>query len=449
MPHPPTAVSRRGLGGLLGTAGAGTAGLTRPANAATERPFRPARVKRRQQPNLLVILGDDLGWADLSALRRSAHQDAQPGPARRLGGALHRRYSASSVCSPTRFGLYTGRYPGRLAGGLKEPIAAPSEIDGIPLDHPTLASLVKGQGYETALFGKWHCGFLPWFSPTRLGWDEFFGNFSGGLDYFSKFSHNGPTTSTRTRRSTRTCATTPTSSPSGPWSSSAASTTSPGCSTSTSPRRTGRGRAVGTRRSATRSPRAQGRRPARPLPRRRRLAGEVPGDGRGPRRRRRHGDRRPASGAASSRTRSSTSPATTAASASRTSGRSPAPRARSRRAASGCRRSSAGRARSGRTRSATSPSCRWTGPRPSSTSREPHPTRRTRSTGRRWCRYLLGARPGGAHDLFFRMRGQRALRRGALKYVRLTDGRDISTTWWPTSTSRPTSRARDQPTSPL
>jgi arylsulfatase A-like enzyme len=39
--------------------------------------------------------------------------------------------------------------------------------------------------------GKWHCGYLPWFSPTRLGWDEFFGNFAGGLDYFSKINTNG------------------------------------------------------------------------------------------------------------------------------------------------------------------------------------------------------------------------------------------------------------------
>ena len=67
-------------------------------------------------------------------------------------------YSASSVCSPTRFGLYTGRYPGRLLGGLKEPIGAPNEIDGIPIGHPTLASLLKGVGYDTALIGKWHCG---------------------------------------------------------------------------------------------------------------------------------------------------------------------------------------------------------------------------------------------------------------------------------------------------
>jgi arylsulfatase A-like enzyme len=100
-------------------------------------------------------------------------------------------YSASSVCSPTRFGLYTGRYPGRLHGGLAEPLGAVYDVDGIPSDHPTLASLLKDVGYETAMFGKWHCGFLPSFSPTRVGWDEFFGNFGGAIDYFSKIGTDG------------------------------------------------------------------------------------------------------------------------------------------------------------------------------------------------------------------------------------------------------------------
>ena len=67
----------------------------------------------------------------------------------------------------------------------------PSEIDGIPIGHPTLASMLRDVGYATSMIGKWHCGFLPWFSPTRLGWDEFFGNFGGGLDYFSKIDHIG------------------------------------------------------------------------------------------------------------------------------------------------------------------------------------------------------------------------------------------------------------------
>jgi arylsulfatase A-like enzyme len=138
-----------------------------------------------------VILADDLGWADLSAYGaptiRTPNLDALAGS----GVRFTQGYSASSVCSPTRFGLYTGRYPGRLAGGLREPIGTPNAVDGIPLDHATLATQLKGQGYDTALIGKWHCGYLPWFSPTRLGWDEFFGNFSGGLDYFSRINHNG------------------------------------------------------------------------------------------------------------------------------------------------------------------------------------------------------------------------------------------------------------------
>jgi arylsulfatase A-like enzyme len=138
-----------------------------------------------------VILADDLGWADLSAYGapsiRTPNLDALAASGVRFTDA----YSASAVCSPTRFGLYTGRYPGRLPGGLPEPIGTPNAVHGIPLEHPTLASQLKGQGYDTALIGKWHCGYLPWFSPTRLGWDEFFGNFSGGLDYFSKINHNG------------------------------------------------------------------------------------------------------------------------------------------------------------------------------------------------------------------------------------------------------------------
>lgn len=191
-----TEISRRRFVKLAGATGAGVAAATAPAwtpaNAADERPFRPRHHGGRlPRPNLLVILADDLGWADLSAY--GAPRIRTPNLDRLAASGLRFTdgYSASAVCSPTRFGLYTGRYPGRLAGGLKEPIAAPNEIDGIPLDHPTLASLLHGQGYETALIGKWHCGYLPWFSPTRLGWESFFGNFSGGLDYFSKINHNG------------------------------------------------------------------------------------------------------------------------------------------------------------------------------------------------------------------------------------------------------------------
>jgi arylsulfatase A-like enzyme len=189
-------ISRRRFAGLLGATGAGAVAgppsQWTPAGAASERAFRARRLGREAaRPNLLIILADDLGYADLSSYGAPTIRTPNLDRLAASGVRFTQGYSASSVCSPTRFGLYTGRYPGRLAGGLQEPISTPNEIDGIPLDHPTLASLLKGQGYDTALIGKWHCGYLPWFSPTRLGWDTFFGNFSGGLDYFSKINHNG------------------------------------------------------------------------------------------------------------------------------------------------------------------------------------------------------------------------------------------------------------------
>src|SRR5262245_61414518 len=153
----------------------------------------PTKPTHRQvdPPNMLVILADDLGWADLSSYGAPEIRTPNIDRLARSGIRFTDGYAASSVCSPTRFGLYTGRYPGRLPGGLPEPIGVPSPQDGIPVGHPTLASLLKKQGYETAMFGKWHCGYLPWFSPTKVGWDTFFGNFAAGLDYFSKINLNG------------------------------------------------------------------------------------------------------------------------------------------------------------------------------------------------------------------------------------------------------------------
>ncbi|HEX2312388.1 MAG TPA: sulfatase-like hydrolase/transferase [Thermomonospora sp.] len=176
------------------TAGvAGTVLPGGPAEAQTdEREFRADPGARRPgRPNVLVILGDDLGWADLGCYGSPNIRTPNLDRLAREGVRFTDAYSAAAVCSPTRFALYTGRYPGRLRGGLEEPIARPDEQIGIPPGHPTLASLLKGGGYSTAMFGKWHCGFLPWFSPVKSGWDEFFGNLSGAVDYYSKVSGTG------------------------------------------------------------------------------------------------------------------------------------------------------------------------------------------------------------------------------------------------------------------
>ncbi|GIF21583.1 arylsulfatase A-like enzyme [Actinoplanes tereljensis] len=187
-------LTRRGMiAGIAGLA-SGAALAAEPAFAGTaeERKFAAIpQLGSSKRPNILVILGDDLGWADLSSYGSTHIATPHLDGLAKGGIRFTDGYSAAAVCSPTRIALYTGRYPGRLPGGLPEPISAHTDQNGIPPEHPTLASLLKGVGYDTAMFGKWHCGFLPWFSPLRSGWDEFFGNFSGAVDYYSKVDNSG------------------------------------------------------------------------------------------------------------------------------------------------------------------------------------------------------------------------------------------------------------------
>lgn len=144
-----------------------------------------------KRPNIVFILADDLGWGDVGAYG-SLHNNT-PAIDRIAAGGLRftHGYSGSATCSPTRISLYTGRYPGRIPAGLQEPIVSRDERTGIPHEHPTLPSLLKDGGYRTAMFGKWHAGFLPWFSPIRIGFEEFFGNLDGAVDYFSHIDTSG------------------------------------------------------------------------------------------------------------------------------------------------------------------------------------------------------------------------------------------------------------------
>ncbi|KJY41357.1 twin-arginine translocation pathway signal protein [Streptomyces sp. NRRL S-444] len=190
-------LSRRAFGTAVGaTAAAAAVGLgAAPAQAAQEtagpgeREFRAARGRHSRRPNILFVLGDDLGWADLSSYGSPHIKTPNLDRLARQGVRFTDAYSGSATCSPTRFSLYTGRYPGRVAGGLAEPIADKSA--GLEPTHPTLASLLRDAGYATALIGKWHCGYLPDHSPTKSGWDEFFGNFGGALEYYSKLGLGG------------------------------------------------------------------------------------------------------------------------------------------------------------------------------------------------------------------------------------------------------------------
>ncbi len=150
------------------------------------------------RPNLIFIVADDLGYADLGCYDGC---DASFGPVSPVLDALAacgirftQGYANSPVCSPTRFALMTARYQYRLRGAAEEPIAAKARGNatlGLPAQHPTLPSLLRGAGYRTALIGKWHLGFAPHFGPLLSNYDEFFGPMSGGVDCFSHCDSSG------------------------------------------------------------------------------------------------------------------------------------------------------------------------------------------------------------------------------------------------------------------
>jgi len=145
----------------------------------------------RPRPNILFILADDLGYGDLSCYGRPDYQTPNLDLLAAQGVRLLNAYSASPVCTPTRCALITGRYPARTRVGLEEPLTERGELGdkamtlGLPPGHPTIASLLKQNGYETALIGKWHLGYLPNFGPIQSGFEEFFGIMSGAVDFFT------------------------------------------------------------------------------------------------------------------------------------------------------------------------------------------------------------------------------------------------------------------------
>jgi arylsulfatase A-like enzyme len=162
---------------VLATSLAGTLGMGLAARRA--HPQAPAAL-----PNIVFVLADDLGYADLSCYGRHFSTPRIDSLARD-GALFTQAYASSSVCSATRVALITGREPGRLRVGIDEPLAFDHEESvGLPPGIPTLPSLLRERGYRTSLFGKWHLGKPPKFGPLKSGYDRFFGMYSGYSFYF-------------------------------------------------------------------------------------------------------------------------------------------------------------------------------------------------------------------------------------------------------------------------
>lgn len=144
-----------------------------------------------RQPNILLILADDMGYGDMGFMGsrhlRTPHLDALA----KSGVFCAQGYVASPVCSPSRAGLITGRDPRRF--GYEENLnqgaanyATRPEILGLPPGEHTLGNHLKAAGYATGLIGKWHLGIGEGFHPNERGFDHFCGMLGGGHTYFPK-----------------------------------------------------------------------------------------------------------------------------------------------------------------------------------------------------------------------------------------------------------------------
>lgn len=139
-------------------------------------PTAVAQNTNQSKPNIIIILTDDLGYGDLSSFGapniRTPHLDKMVSE----GQKWTNFYSAASVCTPSRAGLLTGRYPVRsgMASDV-ERVLFPDSKGGLPEREITVAEQVKKAGYATAMVGKWHLGHLEEHLPTNHGFDSYYG----------------------------------------------------------------------------------------------------------------------------------------------------------------------------------------------------------------------------------------------------------------------------------
>ncbi len=136
---------------------------------------------------------DDMGYGDLSGYGRKDFQTPNLDKLASQGIKFINAYSAGPLCTPTRVGFITGRYPARTPVGLIEPLTGQKKDTAIGLTpvYPSIATLVKASGYETALIGKWHLGARSKHSPVKNGFDYFFGIHGGAADYISHKGGDG------------------------------------------------------------------------------------------------------------------------------------------------------------------------------------------------------------------------------------------------------------------
>ncbi|MFH2000042.1 MAG: sulfatase-like hydrolase/transferase [Planctomycetota bacterium] len=159
-------------------------------------PVKEKKGEAEKQPNILFLLADDLGWADVS-YHRPTIRTPNIDKLAKGGVELHFHY-VQPLCTPTRVSLLTGRYPSRWG---REAIV-PTDTQILPLGIETLPSALRKAGYDTCLAGKWHIGSTPEWGPNKYGFNESYGSLAGGVDPWTHQYREGPYSRTWHRNGT-------------------------------------------------------------------------------------------------------------------------------------------------------------------------------------------------------------------------------------------------------
>ncbi len=135
-----------------------------------------------EKPNILVIVADDLGFADLGVHGGKAVPTPNIDALAASGIRCTNGYVSAPYCSPTRAGFLTGRYQTRFGHEFNPHVGEETKL-GLPLEQKTIADHLRSAGYATGLVGKWHQGFSPAHHPQSRGFDHYFGFLVGGHNY--------------------------------------------------------------------------------------------------------------------------------------------------------------------------------------------------------------------------------------------------------------------------
>jgi arylsulfatase B len=185
MPHGRSQKSRRRVNRLLLAAPLLALASISPFAAAQNAPAasRSDDAPAQRRPNILIIVADDLGYQDVG-FNGAATPTPNIDRIARSGMVLDHFY-ASALCSPSRAGLLTGRYPHRY--GIMGDTITPGSDFGLDPQEQTIAQLLGNAGYSRRAFlGKWHLGHrAPAFHPMRFGFTSFYGHYNGAIDYFT------------------------------------------------------------------------------------------------------------------------------------------------------------------------------------------------------------------------------------------------------------------------